>query len=196
LKTFTTQLKKRDFYKFDTGREQAHAKLEAVYDEIKEFEDKIVDYGYNAAKFGNAGLIDQPKKQVETIVNECGAMKVLWDQISKMQTLFNGYMDNSWANTKPFEMEDEVKKNQKSLKEMKVDKKSNAYLGINDEIKKWLIFLPLIAELRDDGMRERHWDSIRDKVGVKFADPQTLALRDIYNLNLNKFQEDVEEITE
>jgi len=105
-------------------------------------------------------------------------------------------MDNSWANTKPFEMEDEVKKNQKSLKEMKVDKKSNAYLGINDEIKKWLIFLPLIAELRDDGMRPRHWNSIREKVGVQFADPQTLALRDIYNLNLNKFQEDVEDITE
>jgi dynein heavy chain len=54
-------------------------------------------------------------------------------------------------------MEDEVKKLQKTLKEMKVDKKANAYNGILEEIKKWLLFLPLIAELRDPAMRERHW---------------------------------------
>jgi dynein heavy chain len=50
------------------------------------------------------------------------------------------------------------------LKEIKVDKKCNAYLGIQDEIKKWLIFLPLISELRDDAMRPRHWKAIKDKV--------------------------------
>lgn len=84
-------------------------------------------------------------------------------------------------------MEDEAKKNMKNLKEMKVDKKNNAYIGIQDEIKKWLVFLPMIAELRDDAMRDRHWDAIRKKVGVNFADPNTLLLKDIFNLNLNKF---------
>ena len=47
---------------------------------------------------------------------------------------------------------------------MKVDKKCNSYLGIQDEVKKWLVFLPLIAELRDDAMRDRHWKMIKDKV--------------------------------
>lgn len=46
-------------------------------------------------------------------------------------------------------MEDESKKLLKTLKDMKVDKRANAYCGILDEIKKWLIFLPLIAELAD-----------------------------------------------
>jgi dynein heavy chain len=46
-------------------------------------------------------------------------------------------------------MEDEVKKLMKILKDMKVDKRANAYLGILEEIKRWLIFLPLISELRD-----------------------------------------------
>ena len=65
-------------------------------------------------------------------------------------------------------MEDEVKKNMKTLKDMKVDKRANAYLGILEEIKKWLIFLPLISELRDPAMRERHWNAIRNKVKVNF----------------------------
>lgn len=61
-------------------------------------------------------------------------------------------------------MEDEAKRNLKILKDMKIDKRANAYNGLLDEIKKWLIFLPLIAELADPAMRERHWDAIRKKV--------------------------------
>ena len=45
-------------------------------------------------------------------------------------------------------------------------------------------------------MRERHWDSIREKVQVNFVVDSRLTLRDVYNLNLNKYQEDVEEITD
>ena len=123
-------------------------------------------------------------------------MKILWDQIYKLETLFAGWLDNSWSNTRPYDMEDEAKKHMKNLKEMKVDKKSAAYLGINDEIKKWLIFLPLIADLRDESMRIRHWNAIRKKVGVEFDDPEKLSLKDIFALNLNKYQEDVEEIAD
>jgi dynein heavy chain len=61
-------------------------------------------------------------------------------------------------------MEDEIKNKFKSLKEMRCDKKCNTYLGIQDEIKKWLVFLPLISDLRDPAMRPRHWDSLKKKV--------------------------------
>jgi len=91
-------------------------------------------------------------------------------------------------------MEDDAKKHLKSLKEMKCDKKSNTYLGIMDVVKAWLIFLPLIADLRDDSMRERHWNMVRKKVGVEFDNPDNLIVKNIWDLNLNKFQEDIEEI--
>ena len=56
------------------------------------------------------------------------------------------------------EMDDEVKRLFKELKDMKCDKKCNTYMGIVEEIKKWVVFLPLISDLRDDSMRDRHWD--------------------------------------
>jgi dynein heavy chain len=93
-------------------------------------------------------------------------------------------------------MEDEVKKLMKTLKDMKVDKRANAYLGILEEIKKWLIFLPLIAELRDQAMRERHWNAIRKIVKVNFVVDSKLILQDVYSLNLGDHKEDVEEITD
>jgi dynein heavy chain len=94
------------------------------------------------------------------------------------------------------DMEDEVKKLQKTLKDMKVDKKANAYNGILEDIKKWLLLLPLIAELRDPSMRERHWDKLRAKVQSNFVVDDKLLLRDIYNLNIVKYKEDVEETTD
>jgi len=105
-------------------------------------------------------------------------------------------MDNSWEETKTDDMEEEVKKLERSLKTMKVDKKCNAYIGILEEIKKWLKFLPLCGQLRDPSMRERHWDMIRKKVSSNFVIDANLRLSDVYALELGKISDDVEEITD
>jgi dynein heavy chain len=157
LKDFFTQIKKRDFYKYNTGVELAKEKLVSINDEIAVLEQKIEDYGYNSKKFGSPDAINPSIKQVEVIKTEVVNMNGLWNHIEICTNKFEGYMKSKWIETDPYDMEDECKKLMKSLKEMKVDKKQNAYVGILEEIKKWLIFLPLIADLRDDSMRDRHW---------------------------------------
>ena len=123
-------------------------------------------------------------------------MQGLWDHIAECQTIFKSYMDNSWEETKTDDMEEEVKKLERTLKQMKVDKKCNAYIGILEEIKKWLKFLPLVGQLRDPSMRERHWDMIRAKVNNNFKIDEHLKLSHIYDLELGKIADDVEEITD
>jgi len=93
-------------------------------------------------------------------------------------------------------MDDEVKKLQKTLREFKADKKCDAYRGIFEELKKWINFIPLIADLSDPDMRDRHWDDLKKKINAEFDIDDKLLLKDIYNLNLGKYQEDVEEITD
>ena len=93
-------------------------------------------------------------------------------------------MGTAWPEIDPFAMEEAVKKLLSALKNMKVDKRADAYDGLMKEIKKWLIFLPLIGELRNDAMRERHWDMIRELVKKEFAVDASLFLRDIYDMNL------------
>jgi dynein heavy chain len=73
-------------------------------------------------------------------------------------------------------MDEKTKKLMKQLKEMKVDKRANAYMGIMDGIKKWIIFLPLIEDLRTEAMRERHWESLKNKIGVQFEINDRLLL--------------------
>ena len=163
---FIQEMKKREFFQYKCGTKTALAKLDGVFGELKEFEDKIDDYGDNAKKFDNPDLIQKSIKDIDTIKYTVDNMKSLWDHIDLCTCTFADFMSNKWTETKPFEMEDEVKKLMKTLKDMKVDKKANAYIGILEEIKKWLVFLPLIAELADQSMRPRHWDSIKERVGV------------------------------
>jgi dynein heavy chain, axonemal len=196
MKKYAQNLRTREFYKYDCGRTLALSKLDAVYAEIREHEVRISNFGHTAEKFGNHNLIDGCVKQAEAIKIEMGNMKMLWDHISLCQQTFVKYLGNTWSNTDPFEMEDEVKKLMKTVKDMKVDKRANAYLGILDEIKKWIVLLPLIAELRDPAMRDRHWDAIRAKVKKNFTVDDKLLLQDVYDLNLDNYKEDVEEITD
>jgi len=189
-------MRKREFFQYKCGVKTAIEKLGGVFDELKVFEDKIDDYGDNAKKFGNPDLINKAIKDIDGIKITVKAMNELWQHIEFCQGSFEKFLTTKWIETDPSDMEDQVKKLMKTLKDMKVDKRANAYNGILDEIKKWLNFLPLIGELRDQSMRDRHWDMIREKVGSNFTIDNNLYLKDIYDLNLNKYKEDVEEITD
>ena len=50
-------MKKRDFYQYKTGTDESKKKLALVGGELKDFDEKIVDLGYNCGKFGNPDLI-------------------------------------------------------------------------------------------------------------------------------------------
>lgn len=196
LKIYTNELKKREFYYYKTGPGESQQKLGGVHDEIVVFEDKIEDYGYNAGKFGASELIESSISSVDNIKSEVESMNVLWEHIKLCQGKFVGYMSTKWLETNPYDMEEEVKKLQKTTKDIKVDRKCNAYSGLMTEIKSWLQFLPLIAELRDDAMRERHWTSLKKEIKQEFDVDDKLTLKDVYALDLNQQSEAVEEITD
>jgi hypothetical protein len=53
-----------------------------VEEDLKSFEEKIIDLGYNAAKFDKPDLITNSIKQVDTIKIEVSNMVALWDHIN------------------------------------------------------------------------------------------------------------------
>jgi hypothetical protein len=54
----------------------------------------------------------------------------------------------------------------------------------------------MVSALRHPSMRERHWDTIREKVNSNFVVDDKLILREIYDLNLGKIADDIEEVTD
>jgi dynein heavy chain len=50
-------------------------------------------------------------------------------------------------------MEEEIKGLRKFLTDMRnIDKRSNVFVGINEDLRKWSTFLPLLTELKDPSM--------------------------------------------
>ena len=83
LKVYINEMKKRDFYKYETGKEQSLQSLKNVQSDIEEFQEKIDAFKYTSMKFGNPEIIEVSEKQIEVVINETEAMQGLWDHIEK-----------------------------------------------------------------------------------------------------------------
>jgi dynein heavy chain len=170
--------------------------LNSVQEELVDFDEKIQDLGQNARGFGNPDAINKAVRNVDEIKLTVNNMKSLWNHIGHCKSRFDSFMSCKWLEIAPYEMEDEVKKLQKSLREIKVDKKSEAYRGIFDELKTWVNFIPLITDLSDKDMRDRHWDDLKKKINVQFTIDDKLLLRHVFELKLGDHAEEIEEITD
>lgn len=108
------------------------------------------------------------QKNLEQIRNEVDAVTTLWNHIAKCDQQFNEYKHIKWAAVDPNEMEDVIKKFRKFLTDMKgIDKRSNAFVGISEDLRKWATFIPLLTELKAPAMRtedNRHWKEVRTLV--------------------------------
>lgn len=106
------------------------------------------------------------------IINELTIVKKLWNHIKKCNDVFHSYLTLEYVKIKPADMEDEVKTLRKQMMDIKgVDRKSNTFMGINEDIKKWATFMPLLNELKDPSMDVedgRHWAKVKTLVKKEF----------------------------
>jgi dynein heavy chain len=193
---FTQDMRKRDFQQYSCGPTTAKEKLDGVFVELADFEHQIADFGENSEKFGEPELIIKATKDIENIKVSINVMKTLWDHIAKCHTTFDEFQANKWFDSNPEDMREIVNKLTKALKEIKVDKRANAAIGIADDLKMWINFLGVIEDLASPNMRDRHWDKLKEKLGVQFEINDALKLQYIFELKLGNYQEDVEEITD
>jgi len=82
---FIQEMRKREFFQYKCGSKTALEKLDGVFGELKVFEDKIDDYGFNATKFGNPDQISKAIRDIDTIKITVENMKALWDHINNCQ---------------------------------------------------------------------------------------------------------------
>ncbi len=127
-------------------------------------------------------------------------MKKLWDHIKRCNKVFDSYLLLQYIKISPGEMEDEVKSLRKALLDIKgVDRKSNTFLGINEDIKKWATFMPLLNELKDPSMiveDGRHWNKVKSLVKTQFEIDGSLTIQTIWDLKLFNFKDEIEDITD
>ena len=84
-------------------------------------------------------------------------------------------------------------------KSRKIDKqlrKLAAYDVVCSKITGFKASIPLISSLKNEAMRDRHWDRLKSVTGQASFDPgsKSMKLDAIFQMGLNQFEEEIEDI--
>ena len=124
----------------------------------------------------------------------------LWETAQEATNFIDQAKETPWADINPDGMEEAGRSFVSKVKKLpKTTKESDAFLGLDKHVKEFLKTCPLVGALRHPGMRPRHWQELMDATDVQFSIPSEtpdLRLREILNLNLHNFGNEVEEITD
>jgi len=124
-------------------------------------------------------------------------LKVVWDHVQLVLEIFTSYKNTLWARVDTDVMIDETKKLQKEIKVLpRQAMKWDVYQGLVKIMSEMAIDLPLVQDLRDDAMRERHWQKLMATCGKSFILDNKLQLESLLALQLHDFQDGVSEVVE
>lgn len=135
----------------------------------------------------------------------------LWyvtEEMSKLQSLYDIYAQQNesvkkWSNMLWAELEigtlnrgiaDYVK----AIKALAPEIKGTpVYQKVESRINGFKDSIPLLASLKNDALRERHWEELMKVTGIKFSmDTKTFTLGKLFAMELNRFKEKINVITQ
>lgn len=196
LKTYSAAIKKKDFQKYDIGVVQAIKLLNEEEAKMKSDQNTLEEMEFLSKNFGFPDAVVGCSKQMEQNVIDVTTMKQLWDHTDKILKTYESYLNTAWPKITAGDWEEENKRLMKELREIKVDRKCNAFGGITSCTKTWSIFLPLITQLKEDCMVDRHWTILKKTLGHDFTISNDFQLKKFFDMELYKFSEPVEDIVD
>ncbi|KAI8894261.1 dynein heavy chain and region D6 of dynein motor-domain-containing protein [Globomyces pollinis-pini] len=134
-----------------------------------------------------------PSKDMENVSNDIESLLQVW---TGMQEWNNNYL--AWK-TKHFlaldgtELEETVQKYLKKLTKMGKEVKDwDVFTNLKDKVNQTKRTIPLLLDLRNPAMRERHWNQIMDEIGKTFTTGGSdFTLDKIFELGLDQHTESI-----
>ncbi|CAG9313552.1 unnamed protein product [Blepharisma stoltei] len=196
LKVYFNNVKKKDFQKYETGVYNALKSLTEEESKLGNDQNALDELEHLAIYFGFPEAVTGCLKQLEQNQFDVKTMRQLWNHIEKVLAMYDKYLGSTWSEIQSSEWEEDNKKLMGNLREMKADKKSSAFQGINATMKTWATFLPLVTQLKEDCMMDRHWSLLKKVLSHEFTINEHFTLQRLYDMHLHKYSEQVEEIVD
>ncbi|MBO6262544.1 MAG: hypothetical protein J6N95_08120, partial [Bacilli bacterium] len=201
LNKFGPAIKKENFATdYNMGYERAFEDIEKKKAELDELDKKLQNYTKIMSNLGypeeTAGCI----KSIENSKNEIELVTEMWTFIKETQELFERFKQKAWPEIDGQAMDDEI--SQKLTKRNNaMRKKLGSYSLVMDcvqkEINVWKKLVPLITYLKNDYMKERHWDEVRKELNAPdLVIGEELKLQRFYDMKIQEKAEQIQEITD
>lgn len=196
LRTYQGGLRKEAYYFYQSGLELAFERIQSATDHLDAKSQEYNDLLLIANNFEYPDELVISSKFLGQMRDEVAVAQTLWQHEVERIMLTEFFLVQKWGEVVASDMEDDVKASFKKLKEFKADRKSDVFLGMQDIYKRWTVFCPLFAELRDPSMRPRHWRTLMELCGKNVEVNDSILLRDMWNMELHRFPTEVEDIGE
>jgi dynein heavy chain len=193
LKTYQSGLKKEGYYFYKSGLELATDRIHGVTADLDKRDNEMSELQHIADNFKYSQELNNSKKVMAAMRDDVLHAKQLWEFETFRIQLSERFLVQKWGTIVAGDMEDEIKSAFKKLKDIKVDRKCDAFQGMQDIMKKWTTFCPLVGELLDKAMRTRHWTQLMGLCGKNITVTPDVLLRDMWNLELHKFPDACED---
>ncbi|KAG1668463.1 hypothetical protein FOA52_005236 [Chlamydomonas sp. UWO 241] len=142
--------------------------------------------------------IPQPSyKELAAMEKDLEQLEKIWGVVAEWEAAYAGWKDGAFSQIQVEEMEEAAVRIGKSVVKLGRDIKHwGVWSSVKDKIDAFKRTMPLITDLRNSAMRERHWDSLMAEIGSRF-DPASpsFTLDSIVQLRLDQYVEFIAELS-
>ncbi len=124
-------------------------------------------------------------------------LKRVWDVAQFVEGIFEAWDAMLWDKIETGDLLEQVKQLQNLVKKLPKECKNwEVTRNLEARIKNMNTVLPLIDQLHSPSMQDRHWNMLKIAVKVNFDKGADFCFKDLLDLQLHKFADDVSEIVD
>ena len=185
---------KQEFFKWEIGYDRAKqiiGKWEGIIGKLKDDADEIQ---------ANGELLEfsvNPFKNLQQMRADLTLLNNVWELAHDIEQKLQKWKDTLWSDIDIAVLSNECENYTKSIRRIeKRAKEWGVYTGIDQLIKSVASAMPILDQLHNDKLRDRHWNRLEKVTGINFQKEIDIKLGDILKKDLLKYSEDITEVVD
>ena len=135
----------------------------------------------------------QPHRDIETMSNDLESLNQIWTLSLEWNSQWDSWKTRAFKTLDIHEMEDSIQRFIKRLTKLGREMKDwDVFQALRDKIQQVKRTIPVLTDLRNDAMRDRHWDELMNEIGKNF-NPQgsEFTLDKVLEYGLDQYAESI-----
>ncbi|XP_030371689.1 dynein beta chain, ciliary [Scaptodrosophila lebanonensis] len=135
--------------------------------------------------------------KIELCRSDIKLVKIMWDFAITIESTINDWKKTPWKKIDIENMDQECKKFGRELRGLdKTMRTWEPFIFMEASLKNLMTSLRAVTELQNPAIRDRHWVELMQTTHVKFNMDDSTTLKDLLDLNLHEYEEEVKNIVD
>jgi len=175
--------------------------IQQAFEVIEDAESKCQDFRrVEHELYGGMQIFKMPQpplKELQSTEHDLQMLRTLWDLINEWNETYSSYKGSKFQNLQVEDMESNISSYGRRIQKLGKDfKECGAWTAVKEVVDAFKKTMPLLTDLRNPALRQRHWNHLMESVGETF-DPHSdsFTLAKVLSLRLDQYSELISNIS-